>query len=142
MQLLSPQKTFIDEALFGLRLLLGFVFLYHGVPKLLDTTATIGAFESLGLPGLLGLVVGVLEVVGAVLLILGVATPIASLVLAAIIVSAIGLVHLPEGSIAAGLERDLLILGASIVVFTAGPGRYALNTHSRSETTVSEKAEG
>ncbi len=142
MQLLSPQRAFIDESLLGLRLLLGGVFLYHGVPKLLDTTATMGGFESMGLPGFLGLVVGVLEILGAVLLILGVATPLASLILAAIIISAIGIVHLPEGSIGAGLERDLLILGSFVVLFTAGPGRYALSTSSRSESMVSEQADG
>lgn len=60
-----------------LRLALGIVFLAHGLPKLENPAELTGLLRKLGMPGarLLAWLVAVLETAGAVLLILGVATP-------------------------------------------------------------------
>jgi uncharacterized membrane protein YphA (DoxX/SURF4 family) len=65
-----------------LRCGLALVFAFHGYPKLFGKTAVfVSAFERLGLPGYLVYIVGVIEVFGALMLMLGLYTPVAALLL-------------------------------------------------------------
>ncbi len=70
-------------------------------------------FIGFGLPGALGPVIGVVESVAALLLLVGVLHWWASLGLAIIILGALVTVQIP-GGITSGLERDLLILVATL----------------------------
>ncbi len=106
------------------RLVVVFVFLWHGVPKAFNPSMAMGKFASMGFPAFLGPVIGWLEVIGAVLLLVGLWSRWASLLLGAIIVVALVAVHIPKG-VTAGLERDLLILAASLGLATHGPGLWA-----------------
>ncbi len=112
--------------IFLLRLLVGGIFLYHGVPKLMNMAGTMQFFSSLGLPGFVGVLVGILEVVGGILLIIGLWTKWAAYVLAIIIAGAIILASGRNG-ITAGLERDVLILVSSLVIAWSAPGRIAID---------------
>ena len=59
-----------------LRVLTGVLFIVHGLTKLFLVTpaGTAGYFASLGLPGFLGYLVMILELVGGVVLVLGIYT--------------------------------------------------------------------
>ena len=82
-----------------LRITTGVLFLVHGLTKLLVFTpaGTMGFFQSLGLPGWLGIVTMILEIAGGVALILGVYARAVSFVLAFVLFGAAITAHLPNG---------------------------------------------
>ncbi|HEY0275181.1 MAG TPA: DoxX family protein [Paenirhodobacter sp.] len=85
------QKTAPYAALV-LRVLTGVLFLIHGLTKLFVFTpaGTAGYFASLGLPGFLGPVIMVVELVAGIALILGIATrPVAAVMAVQLLVAAI-----------------------------------------------------
>lgn len=110
------------------KLLIVAIFLWHGLPKVLDPTTASERFMAWGLPGLLGPITGWVEVLVAPLLYVRATRRIAAAVLAAIIVGALVAVQVP-GGITAGLERDLLILAALGFLGFSGAG-FALGKAS------------
>lgn len=94
------------------------IFLWHGIPKAFDPGAGAAKFIEFELPGPLGPTVGVVEVVAAVLLAVGVVHRWAAGALLVIILGALVTVQIPAG-ITAGLERDTLVL-AGLLVILAG----------------------
>lgn len=113
------------------RLSLAFIFLWHGIPKAFNPSVAVTKFVGVGFPGMLGPVIGWLEVIGGVFLLVGLWTRKTSLVLGIIILVALLFVHLPKG-VTAGLERDLLIVVGSIVLMGFGPGKWALDLRKKS----------
>ncbi len=111
--------------LLGLRLVIVFVFLWHGIPKVLGVEMAMLKFEGMGFPGFLGPIIGWLEVLGAFFILVGFQNKWANLLMAAIIVVALIGVQIPNG-VTAGLERDLLLLFASLISAFFGPGILAL----------------
>ncbi len=58
-----------------IRLVLGFTFLVHGFQKWQGGIEnTVGFFDSLGIPGFMAYIVATIELVGGILIILGLAT--------------------------------------------------------------------
>ena len=110
---LSGNK-FPTYALLGLRILLVAIFLYHGLPKAIFWSMATTKFIGFGLPGFLGPITGIVEVIASILLLFGRYWKITNLVLLFIIAGAIFTVQLPKFladiNNVAGLERDLLIL--------------------------------
>ena len=114
-----------------LRLTVGGLILLHGVAKLANGIGGIsGMVERVGLPGELGYLVYVGEVIAPLLLILGLWTRIAALIVAGNMVVAVALVHMNElftltktGGWA--LELQGMFLFGALVVALIGPGRYA-----------------
>jgi putative oxidoreductase len=99
MQLLEKLKPL---ALLLLRLGLGVIFLYHGYPKLFTHAhQTMEEFPRMGFPSYFALVAGVIEFFGGCLLVLGLFTRIAALLLAGEMTIAILRVHLPQGGVMA-----------------------------------------
>ncbi len=111
--------------LFVTRVATALIFLYHGWPKATDWAMATDKFIGFGLPGFLGPLVGILEVVFGLTLLVGFMTRVSSIVLGVIIIVALLAVQLPGGSVSAGLERDAMILAATIVLAAYGPGRWA-----------------
>ncbi|MEN8376179.1 MAG: DoxX family protein [Gemmatimonadota bacterium] len=105
----------------ALRVTIAAVFLWHGVPKATDWSFAADKFVGWGLPGWLGVVIGIVETVAAPLLLVGPLRRPAAIVLLAIIVGALATVQIP-GGITAGLERDLLVT-AGLLVVLAGSAR-------------------
>src|ERR1700744_3615054 len=115
-----------------LRLTVGSLFFGHGTQKLfgwfgghgLDATA--GMFESLGLrPGKRhATAAGIAEAGGGAALLLGAATPLASSVLIATMITAIYRVHLPNGPWVTdqGYEYNLVLIAAALALAETGPG--------------------
>lgn len=107
-----------------LRVLMAAIFLWHGVPKAFDPGAGAAKFVDFGLPGLLGPVVGIVEVVAGLLLAAGVLQRWSAGALLVIILGALVTVQLPAG-ITAGLERDLLVLAGLLVILADASVRHA-----------------
>jgi putative oxidoreductase len=112
-----------------LRLALGLIFFTHGYPKLAHSSAGMqGFFVQHGLPGYFVYVSGVLEVFGAVLLVLGVFTRPAALLLAIEMGVAIWKVHSGGGIYAVhDYEFPLTVLAGSFALATVGAGSLSLD---------------
>ncbi|CAH0272080.1 DoxX family protein [Peribacillus sp. YIM B13472] len=100
---------------FLLRVMLGISFFLHGLSKFkggLDNTA--GWFQSIGIPGFMAYVVGIIELVGGIALIIGLGTRIISALLVFIMAGAIVYVKFPAGFMGngegTGYELDLVLM--------------------------------
>ena len=118
-------NKFANYALLSLRILLVLIFLYHGVPKAIFWSAATEKFVGFGLPGFLGPITGIVEVIASILLLFGRFWKITNLVLLFIIAGALATVQIPgfiaDASKVAGLERDLLILVGHITLLAFNP---------------------
>lgn len=120
-------------SLLMMRLFVAAIFLYHGLPKLLEPAQAISQFVDFGFPAFLAPVVGVSEVIFGVMLLVGLWTRYSATVLSVIIfVAAVGVqfpMALREGVLAhSALERDLMILSATLVLSFFGPGCLAIRS--------------
>jgi putative oxidoreductase len=122
----------IDLGLALLRLGVGGVMAAHGAQKLFvyGFGGVTGAFAGMGvpLPGITGPLVALVEFLGGLALAAGLLTRVTAAGLAAVMLGAMLLVHLPGGFFAPnGIEFALtLFVGALALVFT-GAGRYSLD---------------
>ncbi|MCU6599502.1 DoxX family protein [Peribacillus frigoritolerans] len=100
---------------FLLRVMLGISFFLHGLSKFkggLENTS--GWFQSIGIPGFMAYVVGIIELVGGIALIIGLGTRIISALLVFIMAGAIVYVKFPAGFMGngegSGYELDLVLM--------------------------------
>lgn len=119
-----------------LRIVTGFIFLTHGIPKLFGgISGTAGFLGDLGLPvpGLAAWTLSVLEVGGGLLLIAGVlVTPVAALFVVEMMLGIV-LVHAANGWFVVGAgqggaEFNALLIAASLALMLGGPGAFAAGT--------------
>ncbi len=120
-----------------LRLAVGGFFIGHGTQKLLGWFGGHGLdgtgqfFEQLGLrPGKRhATAAGLAEAGGGTLLVLGAATPLASSVLIATMLTAIQRVHLSKGPWAAdgGYEYNVVLIAAALALAETGPGAPSID---------------
>ena len=124
---------------FVLRVVLGLIFFVHGLSKFQGGIGnTVGYFESLGILGFLAYVVASIELIGGIMLILGIGTRIVSILFAVIMLGAIFTVKLSGGLLGdgqmAGYELDLALLAMAIFLAIAGSSSLSLgNKLFRSE---------
>jgi putative oxidoreductase len=129
-----PMRRFVpanhDLALLLLRLALAAVLLYHGVPKLMDFGATVTGFQTMGMPApsLTAAFAVLAEVVGGLLILLGIAVDVAGILVIIEMLGAIFLVHLANGFdfTKGGWEHPFTVLVMALVLVLAGPGRHAV----------------
>jgi len=120
-----------DYAAFLLRIVLGTMFIAHGLLKVLVFTlpGTVGFFESVGFPGWSAYVVTFAEIGGGVLLLAGVATRVVSLALVPVLLGAT-LVHSGNGWVFSnangGWEYPAFLTAVALVQALLGSGRFAL----------------
>lgn len=116
-------------ALLLLRCSLGLTFLYHGVPKLFGKTQVfIDSFAGIGLPAWTVYLAGVIELFGGGLLIVGLFTRVAGLVLTVHMCVALWKFNLAEGLLAVvEYEFPLLLAASAFVLATAGAGVISLD---------------
>ena len=112
-------KIFTENVHWLLRITLCITFLMHGYPKIVDPSGLI----SMGLPRIIGYLIGPFEVGGGILLILGpflnsYITRIGAGLIAIIMLGAIFFVHISDGWQA--LEWQVLILSTSILFIVKG----------------------
>jgi putative oxidoreductase len=120
----------IDVALLILRLTLGIILLYHGIPKLMNFSATVGGFQTMGLPApsLTAAFALLAEVVGGLLILFGVAVDVAAILVMIDMLGAITLVHWSNGFdfTKGGWEHPFTVLAIALVLALAGPGRLSV----------------
>ena len=127
----------MDIGLLVLRLAVGLTMAAHGGQKLFGwfggygLGGTGGFMESMGFrPGRVhAALAGSAELVGGLLIALGLLTPVGAALIIAVMVVAIGSVHLPKGFFVSdgGFEYNLMIVASSTALAFAGPGAYSLD---------------
>ena len=112
-----------------LRVSLGLIFFSHGYPKLAHSGAGMQAFfVQHGLPGYFVYISGVLEVFGALLLVFGLFTRAAALLLAIEMGVAIWKVHSTGSYLAVHYyEFPLAVLAGSFALATVGAGAFSVD---------------
>jgi putative oxidoreductase len=127
----------MDIGLLVLRLAVGLTMAAHGGQKLFGwfggygIAGTGGFMESLGFrPGRVhATLAGIAEFGGGLLIALGLLTPVGAAMVIAVMVVAIGSVHLPKGFFVSdgGFEYNLMIIASSVALAFTGPGAYSLD---------------
>ena len=128
----APRESSIDAALLVLRLTLGILMLIHGLSKLPPPPAfIIGVVTKAGLPEILAYGVYVGEILAPILLIVGVWTRLAAVVIVVNMVFAIVLALTPQllslnkyGGYA--LESEAFYLFTALALALTGAGRYSI----------------
>ncbi len=122
----------IDAALLVLRLLLGILMLFHGVGKLPPPPEfLIDAVAKAGLPGVLAWGVYLGEIVGPILIILGVWTRLGALLIVVNMIVAVLVAHAgdlfrinEQGGYMLELQAMYLFIGVALAL--AGAGRFSI----------------
>ncbi|MGD9535398.1 MAG: DoxX family protein [Candidatus Nitrosocosmicus sp.] len=110
-----------------IRIMAGVAFILHGLPKFENLQGTQGFFASVGIPADLALLIGLLEVVGGTLLIVGLVTRITAILFTIEMICAILIVKAGNGFIGqGGFEVDLLLMSIAISLALSGPGRVSI----------------
>lgn len=122
-QLLSEKRSHI--ALLLTRLIIGGIFIATGWMKVSDMAATVGYFAKMGIPEFFAYAVGYLELVGGILIILGLWTCLVSAVLAVIMLFAI---WYTRGMGFQGFATPLATLAALLGLFGVCGGKYSLKS--------------
>ncbi|PIC62648.1 oxidoreductase [Sporosarcina sp. P13] len=128
-----------DAGAVVLRVILGLTFFIHGLSKFQGGIGnTVVFFESLGILGFLAYIVATIELLGGIMLILGLGTRIVSVLFSVIMLGAIFTVKLSAGFLGdgqmAGYELELALLAMAIFLAIANSSSFSLgNKIFRSE---------
>jgi putative oxidoreductase len=122
----------LDVALLVLRLALAAVLLYHGLPKLMDFGTTVDNFQKMSIPAptLTAAFAILSEVIGGVLILLGVAVDLAGILVVIDMLGAIFTVHWGSGFdfTKGGWEHPFTVLAMALALAFAGPGDYSVGS--------------
>src|SRR5919112_5737878 len=133
---LSPMNRLAEFAPLVVRIIAGIIIATHGFQKLQAGPGNFGRFlAQLGvpLPTLMGYVVTLVELLGGILLIVGLFSRLAALLLTIDLVVAILLVKVnigllsPADGSGVGAELELALIAGFLVVLLAGPGRLLVD---------------
>ena len=116
-----------DVTHFGLRLVVGAIFIAHSIGKF---DPGFGGFvASLGLPPEMQIPIALAELVPGILLIVGVLTRISGAIISMVMLGAIFVVKGAQSLTGdSGVEFDLILLAVCLVIIVIGPGRLSLAT--------------
>lgn len=126
-----------------LRLVVGATFICHGYPKMKDYSATVekmGQMQNLPLASLLAPLVPIVEFVGGIGLVAGLATRLCAFMISWVMVFAIFFMHWSEGFAAnqvlktRGWEWQALLLASCLVLMLGGPGVVSIDHAIRSRS--------
>ncbi|RIN35630.1 DoxX family protein [Staphylococcus succinus] len=100
-----------------IRLMLGLTFLIHGSQKVFSGfEAPIQMMQGLGLPAFLGVVLGLFEFVGGILMILGILSNYIALGFIITMLGALFTVHLAQGYMSSELVIILLVMSIAVTI--------------------------
>jgi putative oxidoreductase len=108
-----------------IRMMLGATFLAHRAPSLADFGQMMGFMGRLGLPAEFAFVIAALEIGGAIAIMTGVLTRIASILLIILMMCTTFIVKFDRGFVG-GFEVDLLLLSIAASLLITGPGRASI----------------
>ncbi|MFI6041377.1 DoxX family protein [Nocardia sp. NPDC051321] len=137
----DSRRGTLDFGLFLLRLIVGGVFIYHGLQKLtgwfngpgLDGTRDMMASGGWDHQTLAAILVTIGELGGGVLLVLGLATPFAAGAVLAVILDAWAWKQgmIPgfqfKAAVPTGVELESILAGTAAVIILTGPGRWSFD---------------
>ena len=114
-----------DAVFMGMRTTIGLIFILHSLGKF--NPGFVNFLDRLGLPPEMQLLIALAELVPGILLIIGVLNRFSAAVLSMVM---IGVIFHVKGAQSitgdSGVEFDLILLAASLVIMIAGPGRISL----------------
>lgn len=115
-----------------MRVVLGILFLAHGISKLQMGLGNVEAwFDSMGVPGFLAYCVALLELLGGALLIVGLFTRYVSAIFTIMLIGAIVTMKLPAGLLGnsemAGYELDLAFMLVTIYLSVSEPTALSID---------------
>jgi putative oxidoreductase len=128
--------TSTDTISLILRIVLGVAFFLHGSQKVLGwfggygLEGTAGYFQqTFGIGAFLFYLAAFAEFLGGIGLLLGVLTRLASVGISIVMLTAIFVVHIPNGYFngASGFEFPLAYLTIAVVIFLLGPGKFSVD---------------
>ncbi|SRR5581483_2803929 len=122
----------VAAALLLVRLIVGWAFILHGRPKIQHPTTWMNAFGSPAPAAPFQLMGALAEVGGGALLLLGLFTRLAAVVLGAQMIAALALVHLPKrdpfvNPAGSSAELPVVYLGVALLYLAVGPGSWSLD---------------
>jgi len=116
------------------RVLIGLIFVQSGWGKLMNISGFVATMAQRGLPDFLGYVAPFVEFIGGILLIIGLATRYASLVMLLFLIIASFSSHRYWASEPAQFAnqfnhfwKNVAMMGGMILLFATGAGRYAVD---------------
>ena len=119
------QKILHDITHFGVRLTVGVIFIAHSLGKFEPGFSEF--VVSQGMPATMQIPIALAELVPGILLIIGVLTRISASLLSIVMLGAIFLVKGASSLTGkGGVEFDLILLAASLVIIVIGPGRISI----------------
>lgn len=118
---IKPTNT--NLGLLVLRVVLGGIFLYHGIGKLTNMEQTIGFFQMMHFSVFWAWMVAIVETGAGLAVIMGIWTRISAVLLAIIMIVAIISVKAGKGFQA--VEIDIALLGLSLGIALIGCGKYS-----------------
>ena len=121
---------FQDYGLLAIRIVLGVIFLYHGLPKIMHSGKKAAG---MGMSSAFVFVLGLAEVLGGLGALLGWYTDAASILLIVVMLGALyykmAVWHVPFSAMdKMGWEFDLMILAAAIALLLIGPGTISITS--------------
>lgn len=114
-----------------MRVVLGIIFIFHGVDKFQGISNVEAWFSSIGIPGVLAYVVAAIELIGGILLILGLFTRYVAGLFVIILIGAIITAKLSAGLLGngqmAGYELDLGFILVSLYLVVADRSPFSVD---------------
>jgi putative oxidoreductase len=129
-------ETNDDVAMLILRVLLGIVFIPHGLQKLLGFSGVMQMFTTqLGIPALFAFLAIMTEILGPVALITGFLTRVAALAIGVEMVVAVLMLHLKNGFFmnwfgnqkGEGFEYHILVVAIAVALLIRGGGKWSID---------------
>ncbi|GCF09538.1 DoxX family protein [Dictyobacter arantiisoli] len=120
-------SSWVPFAPLPIRIIVGIIFIFHGIMKFIQPGQAVSVFGHLGIPfpGLAAPVIGLLEVIGGLCLVIGLLTRIFSVLL--IIEMIVGIL---TATLAAGLlggsDLELVVIAGLLSLILSGPGPLSL----------------
>ncbi|MEX0726742.1 MAG: DoxX family protein [Planctomycetaceae bacterium] len=118
----------VDVSLLAMRLIVGFVFFYHGAQKLVGAFGGPGLAEIVKMMGPVGYLVAVGECLGGVGIMFGFLSRFSAAANIVIMLGAIAMVHGKNGFSLEhqGYEYNLALIGLLLPIVLVGPGRFSI----------------